>query len=465
MSVHVFLGPSLSIADARRVLPRAIYHPPATVGDIYRVVANGDCSVLALIDGLFQSVPAVWHKEILFALERGLRVFGASSMGALRAAELDLFGMVGVGTVYGWYASGKLEGDDEVALVHGPKELGFPALSVPMVNVRRTLDVAHQAGWLSTNEREMFLNLAKSIHFVERTWKHLGESAAKQGIPASTIEHLIADGQRPENDVKRQDAELLLQHIAAGEGLETVWDHIGRSPVWQDFTLSRTTFWERFRAVAVGVTGTVEAGESVAAKDLRRFVMLTQGDGADFMDAAMLKALAEREAARLGTLPSRASLQAALDDFRRRAGLHTAADMHTWLAQCNATKNDFVMDVRARLVVAGLAQAVGPALDELFVGELKRRGRFDALLEEFVARRRFLHERGWMNPTLGDCGVDQEALDAWCRGRFGTLLRSAAGLEGETSFETRRDYLSEVLSQYLWEHAGRSSESSAREAH
>lgn len=69
MSVHVFLGPSLPIAEARQVLPQAVYHPPAAVGDVYRVAASGDCSVLALIDGLFQSVPAVWHKEILFALE------------------------------------------------------------------------------------------------------------------------------------------------------------------------------------------------------------------------------------------------------------------------------------------------------------------------------------------------------------------------------------------------------------
>ena len=110
MSVHVFLGPSLPIAEARQVLPQAVYHPPAAVGDVYRVAASGDCSVLALIDGLFQSVPAVWHKEILFALELGLRVFGASSMGALRAAELDVFGMVGVGTVYGWYALAETRG-------------------------------------------------------------------------------------------------------------------------------------------------------------------------------------------------------------------------------------------------------------------------------------------------------------------------------------------------------------------
>lgn len=112
---------------------------------------------------------------------------------------------------------------------------------------------------------------------------------------------------------------------------------------------------------------------------------------------------------------------------------------------------------------AALVQAVGPALDALFVGELKRRGRLEPLLREFVARRRFLRERGWMNPTLGDCGLDQEALDAWCRDRFHTLsYSSVAGLEGQTGFETRREYLSEVLSQYLWEHDGRSCESSAR---
>src|SRR5688572_32760283 len=50
----------------------------------------------------------------------GVRVFGAASMGALRAAELQPFGMIGVGQVFQAYRRGHLTDDDEVAVAHGP---------------------------------------------------------------------------------------------------------------------------------------------------------------------------------------------------------------------------------------------------------------------------------------------------------------------------------------------------------
>ena len=93
--IVVFLGPSLAAAEARQLLP-ARYLSPVRCGDVLRVRRLRPRAI-AIIDGLFESISAVWHKEILLALEDGIAVFGASSMGALRAAELDTFGMVGIG--------------------------------------------------------------------------------------------------------------------------------------------------------------------------------------------------------------------------------------------------------------------------------------------------------------------------------------------------------------------------------
>ena len=112
----VFLGPTLPHDDARDVLD-AEYRRPAAQGDVLRVGAP-PAEGHRPIDGVFERVPAVWHKEILFALSEGVHVYGAASMGALRAAELDAFGMRGVGTVYRAYADGVLEDDDEVAVAH-----------------------------------------------------------------------------------------------------------------------------------------------------------------------------------------------------------------------------------------------------------------------------------------------------------------------------------------------------------
>ena len=103
----IFLGPSLDLARARAICP-GDYRPPVRMGDVFRAASERPRSIV-IIDGLFERIPAVWHKEILFALDRGIAVYGGSSMGALRAAELDAFGMVGIGSIYrdfaSWYAN------------------------------------------------------------------------------------------------------------------------------------------------------------------------------------------------------------------------------------------------------------------------------------------------------------------------------------------------------------------------
>ena len=91
----------------RRAILDADYRPPAKQGDICRAVQERGPDAVALIDGYFEQVPAVWHKEILWAMKLGVQVYGASSMGALRAAELQQFGMIGVGKIFEAYVSGR----------------------------------------------------------------------------------------------------------------------------------------------------------------------------------------------------------------------------------------------------------------------------------------------------------------------------------------------------------------------
>ena len=118
MSVYVFTGPTISASEANRELD-AIYLPPAAEGDVCLVTLQRPHAI-GIIDGYFQSVPTVRHKEILWAMSRGIHVFGSASIGALRAAELAAFGMEGVGTIFELYRDGVLEDDDEVAIAHGP---------------------------------------------------------------------------------------------------------------------------------------------------------------------------------------------------------------------------------------------------------------------------------------------------------------------------------------------------------
>ena len=143
-AVVVFLGPTLAVDDARAVLD-AHYLPPAAHGDVFQAALRRPRAI-AVVDGVFERRPAVWHKEILFALSEGIHVYGAASIGALRAAELDAFGMRGVGEVYRAYADGTIEDDDEVAVAHADAEYGFRALSEAMVDVRATLASAVARG-------------------------------------------------------------------------------------------------------------------------------------------------------------------------------------------------------------------------------------------------------------------------------------------------------------------------------
>ena len=156
----------------------AEYMPPAGHGDVLRAALRRP-RVIAIVDGVFERTPAVWqHKEILFALSEGIHVYGAASMGALRAAELDRFGMRGVGDVYRAYAEGMLEDDDEVAVAHTDAEHGFRALSDSMVDVRATLEKAADrvveertaAGSWRVSRRRSTRNACSSLPSIARTW-------------------------------------------------------------------------------------------------------------------------------------------------------------------------------------------------------------------------------------------------------------------------------------------------------
>lgn len=202
----VFLGPSLPLDVARELLPQATFCPPVAMGDVLTACEVG-ARCIALIDGFFENRPAVFHKEILFALSSGCRVYGASSMGALRAAELAAFGMEGIGAVYAAFADGILEDDDEVAVTHAPAEFGFRPVSEAMVNIRTTIAAAVDAGALTPQEAGEIIRAAKQLSYKERQWP-----ALEALFPSAFSAWFAAHGPV---DVKGADARQLLMHLAA----------------------------------------------------------------------------------------------------------------------------------------------------------------------------------------------------------------------------------------------------------
>jgi hypothetical protein len=215
MSTIVFVGPTLVAAEVSAQLPGATVMPPVAVGEILTLVRRRGVARIAIIDGFFEQMAAVWHKEILLALERGIAVWGAASMGALRAAELAPFGMRGVGAIYRGFAAGALVADDEVAVAHLPAEYGYRAISEALVNLRYGIA---RAPMLGPRTRAALVALARGRFYRDRSWDALIGDARSAGLPRRQIDALA---RWPKPDRKAADARLLLRRIAAG-GMEGV---------------------------------------------------------------------------------------------------------------------------------------------------------------------------------------------------------------------------------------------------
>lgn len=172
MSVFVFLGPSLNLNEATKILPNAHYLPPVACGDIISILQLKP-KIIVIIDGYFENRPAVWHKEILYAISKGIVVYGASSMGALRASELDIFGMIGIGEIYNRYHTATIIDDDEVALSHSHQIDNFKRYTIPMINIRITAELALKQCIIEQSWANKFLKIAKNIFYRERTYDAL----------------------------------------------------------------------------------------------------------------------------------------------------------------------------------------------------------------------------------------------------------------------------------------------------
>lgn len=202
--IALFSGPSLY---GRRPGAPFVAQPPAAAGDLLRLLAGPPCTVV-LIDGVFDERPSVWHKEILLLLAHGFRVIGAASMGALRAAELAPFGMIGTGRIFAAYAAGRISGDDEVALAHGLADHDYKPVSLPQVNVRATLAEACHRRVLAVAAARAIRDASAAIPYRDRLWPLVLDAA--RAIDPAAAAALASALPRVEVDQKARDAQAAL---------------------------------------------------------------------------------------------------------------------------------------------------------------------------------------------------------------------------------------------------------------
>jgi hypothetical protein len=204
----IFVGPSLCGVELDRTIMR---FGPAQLGSVYLAAKSG-YNVIGLVDAIFGNVPTVWHKEILYAMGRGCVVYGSSSAGALRAAELHTYGMHGVGLCYRLYRAGVITDDDEVAVLHGDTSINYVQFTEPLINARLAFRKLRRNGFLTVNQEVEIITRFKTIHFSERTFSEYGRALTSVfgSCEGDRIHRLLKSHYR---DIKKEDGRQLVYRL------------------------------------------------------------------------------------------------------------------------------------------------------------------------------------------------------------------------------------------------------------
>lgn len=237
MKPVIFAGPTL-YGDSLLGAQDFSWLPPAREGDVYKAARTGPIAI-GIIDGVFETSFSIWHKEILWALARGIHVFGAASMGALRAAELATFGMRGIGRVYELFRDRVLNDDDEVAVLHVGADLGFRPLSEALVDMRDTVERAQRMGVVSERCGRHILATAKATFYKDRTWTHVLKCAATTPARKREIARLFAWLDKNRVERKRDDARAMIL------AMRTLMKS-SPGPFVSEFEFQKTCFWQQF---------------------------------------------------------------------------------------------------------------------------------------------------------------------------------------------------------------------------
>ena len=400
MNAVIFTGPTLSADEARIVLD-ADYRPPAAEGDVYRA-AQGRPHLIGIIDGYFERIPAVWHKEILWAMSHGIHVFGAASMGALRAAELDAFGMEGIGAIFEAYRDGSLEDDDEVAVAHAGPEFGFTAVSDAMVDIRYTLGLALDAGAIGAATYAALESTAKALFYPDRNYALILERAAARGAAEDELRRFREWLPEGRASLKRADALAMLKAIddRLASRLE---------PKRVQYAFENTWMWES----AWRLAGDADQKDPVQLEAVLEELRLEGDRFLSTQQAAMLRSLAIKQSYVQGLGETDGQIALAATRFWSAQHVADEDDKEGWLRDNDLDELRLagLLDDEARLAwikSRGTLDASGFMVDQLRVS-----GDYPRLTARARDKQQALAARGLEDAGAADAGLDLVELLRW----------------------------------------------------
>ena len=435
MKPIVFVGPTLSHDEVRSVLDAEI-RPPVSQGDVYRVALQRPASI-GIIDGYFEGVPSVMHKEIQWALSEGVPVFGSASMGALRAAELSDVGMQGLGRIFESYRDRLIEDDDEVAVLHAPAELGYKSLTVPMVSIRATVDRALAGGILAQEYADLIKAHAKALHYSQRDWKLICASVREKGGPLLVSETFQA--WLPANfvDPKREDA---LEMLVAMRSAQTRDGNQGEP----DLGFEWTDVWNDVVARVQGDR------DGPVAHDALGEARLCPALFEQVRHKALQRRFAIAEARRRGLFPDKAALRHEMDLHRREHGLWRKHDLEQWLADNDLDEAGYEIFLTQQWQVRNATRIPQNELDRFVLDELKQLGKYTELKQRAHAKQTRLSETA-SDATLSNGARDLELLSWYFANIAGRPMPDdVEEYAGDLGFSSRQELIRVLRDEYQY---------------
>jgi hypothetical protein len=359
MTNYIFLGPSLPVAEAAEILD-AVYLPPIQQGDLLRLLPSRP-RLVGIVDGYFETIPAVWHKEILLAMSKGVHVFGAASMGALRAAELSAFGMIGVGTIFEWYSKGFIIGDDEVAVLHAPEQLGYRALTDALVDIRDTCLSAVREGVIGSRLGDELVTTAQALSYKIRSYGAVFGQLRANGNDSAELADWLEYARTRGPALKSRDTRTLLESLR--DFLRT-----DPPPKKLDFAVERTTF---LTELSNEIAFELASGQSLWSCDDNTTVR-SGYTLPSLRKQVLLRILARSFADQLGWKVTLDEVDDYADRFRAELGLSDIEAMREWMDTEGISEEMFWRFINDALLIERLeylhsSEVAGGIADQLLL--------------------------------------------------------------------------------------------------
>jgi TfuA protein len=209
----IFLGPSLGLENAKMILD-ADYKPPAKKGDLLALLGLSDKKrIIGLIDGLFlQDYPPTPIEVYSILVRKNLTVVGGASLGALRAVELEKFGMIGIGKVFELFKNGIIDADDEVAVTFD--QANHKVQSEAMIDIRFNLFIAQRNRIIDLPTKRALAKVAKDTYFPSRTHEYIiDESIKRYQALKEQLESFRNHIRKNKDSLKERDAIKTIRYI------------------------------------------------------------------------------------------------------------------------------------------------------------------------------------------------------------------------------------------------------------